>query len=202
MSVLSVCARCPPRLTSPVIDGCEEAVSRGSFWSSNLKPMSPVGKKWLWREAIGLSGTTDGLILLWYHVLNRRGLALFQSHFRLASVDGTITVACVVSVRHFCPCNPASTPHWTWINTRCRKANEESVTWTKAPPAPLTCTLIYLSGVGKLTFSLRHFSFCRVFAPLFFWMQLELKQNTLLNQDGFDKARGRVLKKSWFSKRL
>lgn len=145
-----------------------------------------------------------GSSCIWYHVLNRRGLALFQSRFRLASVDGTITIACVVSGRHFCPCNPASTPHWTWIKTRCRKANEESVTGTKAPPTPLTCTLIYLSGVGKLTFSLCCFSFFCVFFPLpfFFWVQLELKQNTLLNQDGFDKARGSVIKRSWFSKCL
>lgn len=37
---------------------------------------------------------------VWYQVLNLWGLALFQSRFRLASFNETITVACVVSV--FC----------------------------------------------------------------------------------------------------
>lgn len=83
------------------------------FFFAKTKNLKKKKKNAFISKPSGLAPQIMGSSCIWYHVLNRRGLVLFQSRFRLASVDGTITIACVVSVRHFCPCNPASTPHWT-----------------------------------------------------------------------------------------
>lgn len=146
------------------------------------------GIKHFWRQPISLSGTNRGLVSHSVPRLKPPGTRSLPESLQTCGQS----LLPVVSVHHFSPRRPASVPHWTWIKTRCQKANEESVAGMPPPPTPLTCTLIYLSGVGKLTC---WHQFVSCFFPL---MQLELKQN----RNRFDKVWDGVQKKSWLSKRL
>lgn len=122
MSVLWLPSSRPARPRS-----CGDAVNLAGFclWTSSLK-VAPVPISEGTEQGPSVSAETVGWApQFWYQVLGKKkkkkllGLALFQSRFRLASFNKTITIACVV-VFSFClgfivrrGQKLLFTPHWT-----------------------------------------------------------------------------------------